>query len=377
MRIVYVLTTLAVGGTERQVLAIARRMEARGHTVALMVLTPHDTRDCATTLHVLHLDIRKTATGVIAGLRRAAAFLCAFRPDIIHSHNFHGNMLARILRLIYRRARLISTIHNVYEGGRLRMLAYRVTDRFADQTTAVSTLVADRYVQLKAVALDKCLVISNGIETDGFVPDPTRRAAMRAQMKVTDEFVWLMVGRITAAKDLNNLLEAFGNVCRTYDEVQLWIAGEAPTGSGRKYDLFALASSKGAREKIRVLGLRRDVPSLLDAADAFVLASAWEGMPLALGEAMAMEMPVVATNVGGVRELVGDAGILVPAKDANALAAAMLEVVRLPGNQRDAMGSVARERIVNHFSMDAKVTEWEKLYAAVAGHSTPQTIVVL
>lgn len=251
------------------------------------------------------------------------------------------------------------------------------SDRFADQTTAVSTVVADRYVQLKAVALDKCLVISNGIETDGFVPDPTRRAAMRAQMKVTDEFVWLMVGRITAAKDLNNLLEAFGNVCRTYDEVQLWIAGEAPTGSGRKCDLFALASSKGAREKIRVLGLRRDVPSLLDAADAFVLASAWEGMPLALGEAMAMEMPVVATDVGGVRELVGDAGILVPAKDANALAAAMLEVVRLPGNQRDAMGSVARERIVNHFSMDAKVTEWEKLYAAVAGHSTPQTIVVL
>jgi hypothetical protein len=84
-----------------------------------------------------------------------------------------------------------------------------------------------------------------------------------------------------------------------------------------------LRSELELRDSVRWLGLRRDMPALLDAADAFVSGSAWEGMPLAVGEAMAMEKPVVATDVGGVRELVGDAGLVVPAKDSGALADAM------------------------------------------------------
>ena len=375
MRIVYVLTTLAVGGTERQVLAIAARMQARGHAVALLVLTSPEADDCPTALDVLHLDIRKTASSLIAGLRRAVAFLRSFRPDLIHSHNFHGNMLGRLLRLFYPNAKLISTIHNVYEGGSLRMWAYRMTRGLADQTTAVSAAVAARFMERKAVARNKCLVVSNGIDTDEFVPDPKRRAAMRAQMNLTDEFVWLTVGRITAAKDPKNLLEAFGNLCRTNGQAQLWIAGEARPRSSRKYKLFPVATSEG-RERTRWLGLRQDIPAVLDAADAFVLASAWEGMPLAVGEAMAMEKPFVVTGVGGVPELAGDAGVLVPPRNADALASAMRDVMRLPAERRDAMGCAARERILNHFSIEAKVTEWEQLYRAVAGHSTLRPVVV-
>ena len=113
------------------------------------------------------------------------------------------------------------------------------------------------------------------------------------------------------------------------------------------------------------LGLRRDVAAVLDAADGFVLSSAWEGMPLALGEAMAMEKPVVATDVGGVRELLGDCGVIVPARNATALADAMLAVMRQSLEERAAMGRAARQRIVKNFSMDAKADEWEALYRSV------------
>jgi glycosyltransferase involved in cell wall biosynthesis len=116
---------------------------------------------------------------------------------------------------------------------------------------------------------------------------------------------------------------------------------------------------------VRWLGLRRDIPALLDAADGFVLGSAWEGMPLALGEAMAMEKPVVATDVGGVRELVGEAGVTVPAKDSDALAEAMLATMRQSEAARAAQGRAARERIVRSFSMDAKADEWEALYPSM------------
>jgi glycosyltransferase involved in cell wall biosynthesis len=108
--------------------------------------------------------------------------------------------------------------------------------------------------------------------------------------------------------------------------------------------------------------LRRDIPALLDAVDGFVLASAWEGMPLAVGEAMAMEKPVVATDVGGVRELVGPAGVIVSARSPNSLAQSMLALMQATPEARHVLGRAARERILRHFNIDAKASEWELLY---------------
>ena len=365
MRIVYVLTSLAMGGTERQVLGIAGRMAARGHAVALLVLKSREPDSCATELEVTYLEMDKTVGGLIGGLRRGTAFLGTFQPDVIHSHNFHGNMLARLLRLMYARGTLISTIHNVYEGGWPRMLAYRLTDRFARLTTAVSAAVAERYMRRKAVPGSKCVVVTNGIEIAEFVPDPERRNQMREQMGVVGEFVWLSVGRITPAKDFPNLLGAFGRVWRAFPESQLWIAGEAADDGSGKRKAVLVGMPHGAMDRVHWLGLRRDIPALLDGADGFVLSSAWEGMPLALGEAMAMERPVVATDVGGVRELVGDAGTIVAAKNSNALAEGMLAMMRLPAEGRAALGGHARERVCQSFTMDAKADEWERIYRSV------------
>src|SRR5208337_3817686 len=110
------------------------------------------------------------------------------------------------------------------------------------------------------------------------------------------------------------------------------------------------------------LGLRRDLPALLDAADGFVLASAWEGMPLVVGEAMAMEKPVVATDVGGVRELMGEAGMLVPPKNPDALAAAMLVLMRSSFEARQNLGRKARVRIEDYFNIETRAQQWELLY---------------
>ena len=118
-------------------------------------------------------------------------------------------------------------------------------------------------------------------------------------------------------------------------------------------------------DNVRSLGLRRDMPALFDAADAFVLASAWEGMPLVIGEAMAMEKPIVATDVGGVRELVGDTGALIPAQHPAALAEAMLALMRTPADARRAQGRAARRRIATSFSMDARIHEWEAFYRSL------------
>ena len=361
MRIAYVLTSLGVGGAERQAEALAERMAARGHAVALIVLRGRQTEEWPTTLDPIRLNIRRNPASILTGLWKACRFLRSFQPDLIHSHTFPANMAARLLKIMLPGAAVLSTVHNIYEGSWLRMMAYRLTDPLSRHTTAVSKAAADRYVRLKAVPARKSSVLANGIDTMEFAPSPERRARLRAEMGAGDEFIWLTAGRIAPAKDYPNMLTAFARVRAVVPSACLWVAGES-LGAGFTA-VQALAADLG--DSVRWLGLRRDMPALLDAADGFVLASAWEGLPLAVGEAMAMEKPVVATDVGGVRQLVGDAGVLVPAKSSEGLAEAMLEMMRKTNDERHRLGLAARARIVAHFSMDAKAGEWETMYKAV------------
>lgn len=361
MRIVTVLTSLGVGGAEKEALAVAERMAKRGHTVAVLVLRPRLAEEWPHTLPTIYLGVRKRPGSVLAGLARAQRFLRDFRPDLVHSHSFHANIFSRLLRLLLPRLVVISTIHNVYEGGWPRMAAYRLTDGLSRRTAAVSEAAARRFVKLKAVSARNCAVIPVGIDVAEFAPDSARRASMRTAAAGSEpEFVWLAVGRITPAKDYPNLLRAFAQVRAKRPDARLWIAGEAPNSEISPER--ALCAELGIGEAVRWLGLRRDIEALLDAADGFVLGSAWEGMPQVVAEAMAMEKPIVATDVGGVRELVGMTGMVAPARNSEALAEAMAATMRRNREELASLGRVARERIARNFSIDAVVDAWEALY---------------
>jgi glycosyltransferase involved in cell wall biosynthesis len=362
MRILYLLTSLGIGGAERQVTELARRMVQRGHTVALLALRPRGSEEWPAPVAARYLRMRRNPVSVVKGLFQAWQFLHAFSADVIHSHGFHGNLVNRLVSACMRKPVAVATIHNVNEGGWLRMRAYRFTDRLALRTTAVSEAVALRFVDLGAVSSERCVVIRNAVEMDGLIPDPERRRATRGQNGAGSDFIWLAVGRVVPAKDYPTMLRAFAAVQTQWRETQLWIAGES---GGMDPGLRALTADLGLRESVRFLGLRRDIPALLDAADAFVMSSAWEGMPLALAEAMAMEKEVVATDVGGVRELTGDAARLVPSRDPAALAAAMTAVMHEPVGERMARGRAARERISNRFNMQSRAEEWESFYRSL------------
>jgi len=354
VRILYILTTLGIGGAEKQAIGVAERMAARGHAVALIALK-HADEEWPVKLPVLRLNMRKTPLGIFRALRFVRKFIALFRPDILHSHSFPANIFTRLLRIGKLQASAVNTIHNIHEGGWHRMAIYRLTNSWADRVTAVSTAAAERFVRRHAVSKNKMTILTNGLDVEEFAPDRSRRKITRKRMRVSDDFVWLAAGRIAPAKDYPNLLRAFALVRREHPQAVLWIAGEGDTAPLAPF----ISDDSGAQ----FLGLRRDILALLDAADAFVLSSAWEGMPLALGEAMAMQLPFVVTDVGGVHELAGDAGLIVPPKDEKALAGAMLQVMAMGEGQRSNIGRAARERIQQDFSIDAKADEWERLYA--------------
>lgn len=381
MRIVVVLNSLAMGGAEKLALAVAERLASRGHTAAVLTLKPRLAEQLRTTVPVVHLNVRKTPASALAGFWRARRFLGEFRPGVMHSHSFHSNIFARTLKLLVPAPAVVSNIHNVNEGGRMRMLVYRLTDPLARRTVAISEAARQRFIALKAVSAGKSAVVPVAIDTSRFSHCSARRTRMRAQMGAAAsadmEFIWLAVGRIAPAKDYPNLLRAFAELRRQradarLPDARLWIVGEAANAYAA--ELKVLGAELGLGDAVRWLGLRRDLPDLLDAVDGFVLSSAWEGMPQVIAEAMAVQKPVVATDVGGVRELMGDIGTLVGAHNSGALAQAMLATMQQGGEAREQQVHAARERIVKYFSIESVTDAWEDLYEQLTGNGRQQTV---
>ncbi len=132
MRILYMLNPRAIGGAERLVLALGERMAARGHSVRIVALGEERPDEWATNLNLIRLGMDRHPVHALSGVVQGARALRDFRPHIVHSHNFHGNMMARALLLTRRSTRVISTLHNEYEGGTARMFALKA-HRFSQQ----------------------------------------------------------------------------------------------------------------------------------------------------------------------------------------------------------------------------------------------------
>jgi glycosyltransferase involved in cell wall biosynthesis len=361
--VLFVCTALQRAGAETQVAALALALKARGWEVAVASMTPptafaEELREAGVAVESLGMRRGFANPVALLGLRR---IIKRRRPSVLHSHLVHANVLARLTRAICEVPVLVSTAHSISDGGRLRRWGYRLTDRLTDVTTNVSRAAVERYVEAGAAPPGRIRFMPNGLETERFAADPAARAKLRGELDVRERFVWLAVGRFEEAKDYRNMLEAFARVARDRADAVLLVAG----GGSLEQQVRALVKKLGLAACVRFLGVRRDVPQLMSAADAYVLSSAWEGMPMVLLEASAAGLPVVATQVGGNGEVVldGRSGLLVPPKDPAALAAAVVKTMELSECERREMGRRGREFVRAHFDMGIVVEQWERLYA--------------
>jgi glycosyltransferase involved in cell wall biosynthesis len=322
-RVALLVTSSARGGAERVVHDLAITLHDRGWEVGCISMLPvgsqfEDLGDRG--IEVASLDMRQGVPDPRA-LVRLAAILRDWRPDVLHGHMVHANLLARLSRLLVRTRVVVSTMHNFDEGGRLRYLAYRITDPLTNTTTAVSTAAVEEAVRRRAVPRDKILFVPNGVDVEAYELNDTEREAQRAALGIDREFLWVAAGRLTEAKDHPTMVRAFARLHATGSTSMLLIAGAGPL----EQELRALIGSLGLARQVRLLGMRTDLPSILCAADAFVMSSAWEGLPVVLLEAGASALPIVATDVSGTRDVVLDdvSGFVVPPRDPAALASAM------------------------------------------------------
>lgn len=361
MKILLVITGLGIGGAERLVVNLADMLACRGHKVRIVSLTgPTLFKPLDPNIRIVAFETVKSLLGFARAYLALRRLIRDFRPDVIHSHMIHANLLSRLVRLSVTVPRLVCTAHSTNEGGRLRMLAYRLTDFLADVSTNVSREAVEAFEAKGAVPRGKMLAVLNGIDCEVFSPDPQSGLEIRRSFAVDrDTRVFIAVGRLFEAKDYPNLLNAFAQVLASLPQSCLWIVGDGPL----RNELETMAATLGLGEHVNFLGVRHDIPVLLRAADVFVLSSAWEGFGLVVAEAMATETTVVATNCGGVREVAGGIGYLVEPRDSKALACAMIDAANLSTAEAQNLGRKARQRIVKQFSLHQTVDRWLEIYS--------------
>jgi len=361
LRILFFSTGLAYGGAETQLVRLSTRLKSRGWKVGVVSLTPpkaYVENLKAAGIPVFSLGIQRKLPDPRPVLR-LAWIIWKWRPHIIHSFMVHANLLARLVRIFAPVPVLICSVRSINEGGRFRELLYRLTDPLCDLTTQLSRAGLERYVRIGAVPRRKIRYIPNGVDTERFKPNLEDRLKVRKELGI-DGFAWLAVGRFDPPKNYPTMLQAFARVIHKHPDTVLLIAGDGPL----KKTTENMARELGIEKQVKFLGIRCDIPQLMNAADAYVMSSSWEGMPNVLLEASATGLPIVATDVGGNSEIVlnGVTGFLVPPRNPEALAEAMLRLMSLSIEEREKMGKMARKHVEVNFNLDRIVDLWESLY---------------
>jgi glycosyltransferase involved in cell wall biosynthesis len=374
LRVLLVTTSLMRGGAEVQVYLLARELAVRGgavHVVSMRDPEAYQNELAEIGVPVTSLRMRRGVPDPRA-LFRLASVVRRWRPNVVHSHMVHANLLARLARPLAWAPVQLSTAHNVIEGGRAREIAYRLTDALSDLTTNVCEAGVARYVSVGAVPRHKIRAMPNGLDLIAFDAQGRDRSATREEFGFGDAFVWLAVGRLEEAKDYPTMLESIRLARERGPRFTVLVVSEGPLWAALEARRDALGIPA---EEVRFLGARSDVPDLMRVADAYLMSSAWEGLPMVLLEAAAAALPIVATDVGGNHEVVEDGvnGRLVPARDPVALAAAMGETMALDRAQREALGHAGRRAVEARYRIEAVVDRWEALYRELLERAAGRT----
>lgn len=359
MHIAHVVLSLGLGGQEVLILELCRELVRRGERVTVISLTEGGAlRPEFGDIPVLEMPRRGGID--VALLARLWRRLRALGADVVHTHNtaplVYGAPAGRLAGV----RRVIHTKHGARAGGRRTLLLARGASRLVDAFVAVSPATAEVARASEHAPARTLTVIPNGIPVDRYRRDGAARARVRAELSIPEDAVVIAsVGRFVEDKDYPLLVRAAAPLLG--ERLRLLIVGDGPT-----HDAVRAAVDPAARPFVVLPGKRRDVPEVLSACDVFALSSRTEGLPIALIEAMAAGLPIVATAVGGLPTTVpGDAGVLVPHGDAAALRDALREVVG-DAARRQRMGEAAARAAEARYSVARMTDAYLALYRGAA-----------
>ena len=300
MKVMLFITGLGMGGAEKVVCELADKLYESGQEVCLVYFTGEIVRRPVNKNINIYKVSLSTRLSALKSLYSVLKLVDQIKPDVIHAHMFHANIMARLVKIFRKKIRIICSSHSNFEGGRLRMAIYALTENLCDIHTNVSNNASSALMQAGAVKNKKIITVYNGIDSKRYKYDPVLRTSTRQQLKIADNTKVIMaIGRIDTPKDYPTLLKAFKIVVEREKDAFLLIVGDGP----QREEIEGLAINLGINNQLQFLGIRNDITELLNACDLFVSSSAWEGFGIAILEAMLCERPIVATSTDGAKEL--------------------------------------------------------------------------
>ncbi|MEA2295731.1 MAG: hypothetical protein QOE86_3370 [Solirubrobacteraceae bacterium] len=359
------------GGAERLLTGIATHLPRDRFEVVVATTRPTD----GPLLHAVldagldHVALDRRHTLDPDSFRRLLALMRERQFDVLHAHKFGSNVWGTLFGRLARVPVVIAHEHTwSYEGRPVRRIVDgQFIGRYADAFVAVSTRDRDRMISVEGVPPDKIVLMPNA-----YIPRPGVAVGdLRAELGL-DASVPL-VGTASVfrpQKALWVLLEAFARVLRSRPDARLVLAGGGPTEDA----LRRLAAERGIADSVHFLGYRQDMTGFLRAIDVAAMSSDFEGTPLLLFECMAHGTPLVATDVGGIRDVLEDGRSvsLVPRRDPVALAGAIEALLR-DAARRDQMARAAAEQLPR-YEIDQVAEEFAALYERLLARSTRRTI---
>lgn len=373
MKACHVITGLDTGGAETSLCRLLETLRSPEFTHAVIALGSPSTLSSriAQVAELHHLDMR--AGQLMPGdLLRLRSLIRRAQPDLVHGWMYHANLMASAAVAGLRRPLLWGIRQALYDLTREKR-----TTRLAIRAGAMLSFLPNRVLYNSAVsarqhesmgyAAHKSLVIPNGFDTAAFAPDDRARSLIRAELGLQqDALVIGLVARVHPMKDHANFLRAAALFAATCPQARFLLVGDgADAGNPALSDLIG---ELDLQDRVGLCGRRTDIAAITAALDIASSSSSWgEAFPNIIGEAMACGVPCVATDVGDVPQIIGDTGVVVPPRNAVALAAGWAQLASLDAPARRALGLRARQRITGHYSLQQVSRQYADLYTSLIG----------
>lgn len=373
MLVLHLITELQCGGAESQLQQLVLHSDkGRFHHV---VISLQEGGSIAAELEASGVEVHslglKRGLPSPAGLVRLVRLLRRLEPDVLHCWLYHGCLAGGVAARLADVPRMIWGLRSANAGLR----EYRFLTRRVVKLCAKLSFLPDAIIAISESCLTvhrdlgyetaRMRVIANGVDAQRFSPDPSARRAVRNELGLPQDSILVgLFARYSPMKDHATFFRAAELVHQRYPSVCFLLAGTDITPATPP--LVQLVHESKLQDVTFLLGQRRDMPRLTAAVDIACLSSWSESFGNVVVEAMACAIPCVVTHVGDLESVVGNTGRVVPPSDPSALAEAMMALIALPPEKRAALGQRARERVLNHFTVQKTVSAYEKIYEECA-----------
>ena len=366
VRVLYMIDSLGQGGAEQTLRRIVEGVDRSRFEPRVAVL---QARQGNLADHIqgagIPVDlVRVDRIRSIGGHARLLRYLLAVRPDIIHTHLEFSHTLGGVYGRLTG-TKPVATVHTFALGAASREKKRLALMWFSLRAAHVAVIVpsqagSEHVGRVGRVPASKLLVMHNGVDLETFRPDPSARRRVRERLQVPEGAkVLATVAVLRKEKGVADLIEAMVEISSLVPETVALIVGD---GEERQM-LIERVEQAGMVGRIIFAGHRDDVPELMAASDVFVLPTHEDLLPTVVAEAMGVGLPVVASDVGGLREMVDDSltGVLYPAGDVPALVKACVELL-VDGDRAQWLGRAGRSRAEAVFDLERQVGSLEQVY---------------